>query len=144
MLLKFLSKYSMKFFTLLMVFTLSGICSYSQNLIGYKYLEIKKYMKDNYKELSFNNVTNSKFKYLKYTDSSDSQTMLFFLDSDSVCKSVRMICDFAIKEEKAREFNSEYKKIDDNRWIGSRDGKEFLIKINGEKWYYIITIEPEK
>jgi hypothetical protein len=144
MLLKFLSNYRKKFFTLLIASTLSGICSYGQNLIGYRYMEIKKYMKDNHKELSFNNVSNSKFKYLKYTDSSDSQTLLFFLNSDSVCRSVRMICNVTRKDEKAREFNSIYKKTDDNRWIESRDGKEYLIKIIGEKWYYIITIEPDK
>jgi hypothetical protein len=134
----------MKFFTLLTAFTLSGICSNSQNLIGYKYMDIKKYMKNNHKELSFNNVSNSKYKYLKYTDSSDSQTMLFFLSSDSVCESIRMICNATRKEEKAKEFNSKYKKTDDNRWIGSYDGKEFIIKINDEKWYYIITIAPDK
>jgi hypothetical protein len=85
-------------FALFSVLSLSVIRTNGQNLIGYKYMEIKKYMKENHKEMSFNNVSNSKFKYLKYSDSSDRQTLLFFLDSDSVCKSVRMICDFAVKE----------------------------------------------
>jgi hypothetical protein len=124
--------------------TMSGICSYSQNLIGYKYPDIKKYMKENHKEMSFNNVTNSTFKYLKYSDSSDSQTLLFFLNSDSVCRSVRMICDGRIKAQKAEEFNSSYKRSGENRWIDSHDGKDYLIEIKDEKWYYIITIEPDK
>jgi hypothetical protein len=144
MLLKFLSKYRMGVFALFSALSISGICTNGQNLIGYKYMEIKKYMKENHKEMSFNNVSNSKFMYLKYSDSSDRQTLLFFLDSDSVCKSVRMICDFTIKEEKAKEFNSIYKKTGDNRWLEKSNGKDYLIKINDEKWYYIITMEPDK
>jgi hypothetical protein len=134
----------MRSFILLAALTLSGSCTYGQNLIGHKYMEIKQYMKENHKEMSFNNVSNSKFKYLKYSDSSDRQTFLFFLNSDSVCKGVRIICDGTIKDEKVKEFNSIYKKTDDNRWIEKRDGKDYLIEIKDEKWYYIITMEPDK
>ncbi len=94
--------------------------------------------------MSFNNVTNSKFKYLKYSDSSDSQTLLFFLNPDSVCKSVRMICDVSIKAEKVKEFDLIYKKSCENSWIDKRDGKDYLIEIRDEKWSCIITIEPYK
>ena len=36
-------------------------------------------MKQNRKDMHFNNVKNSMFSYLKYENSSDSQTILFFL-----------------------------------------------------------------
>lgn len=144
MLLKFPSRYPVKVFTLFAALTVSGICTYSQNLIGYKYMEIRNFMNENYKEMSYNNVSNSKYKYLKYSDRSDSQTLLFFLNSDSVCTSVRMICDITIKEKKAKEFNSVYKKKGDNRWLETRNGNHYIIKIKDEEWYYTITMEPDK
>ena len=58
--------------------------------------------------MNFNNVVNSKFRYLKYSDNSENQTLLFFLNPDSVCKSVRMICDMSMKTRKIKEFNSHY------------------------------------
>jgi hypothetical protein len=134
----------MKIITLFVILILTGICAYGQNLIGYNDKEIKKYMKENHRDMSFNNVTNNKFKYLKYSDSGDSQTLLFFLNSDSVCKSVRIICDFRIKAEKVTEFDSIYKKSSENRWIDTRAGKDYLIEISDGKWSCIVTIVPDK
>jgi hypothetical protein len=101
-------------------------------------------MKENYIEMSLNNVTNNKFKYLKYSDSSESQTLLFFLNSDSVCQSVRLICDARIKADKVKEYNSIYENRGENRWIDTRNGKDYLIEIKDEQWSHIITIEPDK
>jgi hypothetical protein len=120
------------------------ICSYGQNLIGYKEKDIRIFMKENRREMNLNNVNNNRFKYLKYSDSSDSQTWLFFLNSDSVCKSVRIICDMGLKTEKVNELNSIYKVSGDNKWIDSQKGKDYLVELKDEKWSCIITIEPYK
>jgi hypothetical protein len=134
----------MKISTLFAVLFLTGICAYGQNLIGYNYQEIKKYMKENRKEMSFNNVSNSKFNYLKYSDSGDNQTLLFFLGPDSVCKSIRIICAVSIKAEKEKEFNAIYEKKGENRWIDKSKGKDYRILLMDEKWSSVITIEPDK
>jgi hypothetical protein len=134
----------MKIITLLAILIMTVNCTYGQNLIGYSDKEIRLYMNKNRREMNFINVTNRKFKYLKYSDSSDSQTLLFFLNPDSVCKSVRLICELSKKAEKVKEFNSIYKKSGENRWIDRRDGKEYLVEIREEKWSCIITIKPDK
>jgi hypothetical protein len=123
---------------------LTVICADGQNLVGYNERDIKRYMKENRSDMNFNNVANSKFRYLKYSDNSDSQTLLFFFNADSVCKSVRIICDVRIKDEKEKEFNSFYKKTTENTWIDKRNGKDYLIEMKYERWSWIITIEPEK
>jgi hypothetical protein len=115
-----------------------------QNLIGYKDADIRKYMKENRKDMSFNKVTNTRFIYLKYSDRFDSQTLLFFLDTDSVCRSIRIICDESIKAERIKEFNASYKPGGENRWIDSRNGKDYIIRVTDEKWSTIITMEPGK
>jgi hypothetical protein len=134
----------MKIIALFIFLLLPGIEAFSQNLIGYSDKEIKKYMRENRRDMNFNNVVNSKFHYLKYSDTGDRQTLLFFLNHDSVCMSIRMICDFRLKEEKVKEFDSIYKKSGENRWINERDGKDYLIEIKDEKWSCIISIEPDK
>lgn len=83
------------------------------------------------------------FSYLKYSDNSDSQTILFFLTPDSVCKAVRVICDSTLKPDKIKELDSTYKRISENKWVDTHDGKNYLIKFKDEEWCCSITIEPD-
>jgi hypothetical protein len=125
------------------VFLASGSL-FGQNLIGYEYGQIRSYMKENHKDMNFNPVVNSKFQYLKYTDNSDSRTILFFLNQDSVCKSVRLICDAETKAKKQKEYNSQYEKNGENKWISRQEGKSYDIEMKIEEWSCVITIEPGK
>jgi hypothetical protein len=134
----------MKIITLSVVLMLTCFYAQSQNLIGYKQKEILKYMKENRSDMNFNNVVNSQFSYLKYSDNSEKQTLLFFLSPDSVCKSVRIICDIDMKSQKVQEFNSQFMKRGKTQWIDKRNGKEYLIEIMDGKWSCVISIEQEK
>jgi len=115
-----------------------------QNLIGYKDPDIRKFMKENRKDMNIDKVTNSKFNYLKYSDNHESQTVLFFLNADSVCNSIRMICDEPTKAQKIKEFNEKYKSTGINKWIDSRAGKDYIIRVEDEPWSSIITIQAAK
>jgi hypothetical protein len=121
-------------------------CCYTcgQNLIGYKNNEIRKFMKDNRKDMNYDKVRNSLFSYLKYSDNFDRQTILFFLAPDSVCKSIRVICESTMKTEKIKELDTNFKRIADNSWVDDRNGKKYLITFKDEKWSCSITIVPEK
>jgi hypothetical protein len=134
----------MKILTLLAFIIVMGSVSYGQNLIGYNDYEIRKFMKENKRDMNFEKVKNNKFIYLKYSDNSESQTIIFFLSPDSVCKNVRIICDKGVKSEKVKEFNQLYKKNGDNKWIDRQGRKDYLIEIKDEKWSTVITIEPGK
>ena len=122
------------------------ICSYlqSQNLIGYKGKEILKYMKMNRSEMNYNNVVNSKFRYLKYSDSSENQTILFFLNADSVCRSIRIVCDKNMMPSKLKELNSQYVKTGEKKWIDKHGGKSYIIEMVEGNWSCVISIESEK
>jgi len=134
----------MKILTLSALFILICLNSHSQNLIGFNGKEIRKYMKENRHEMNYNSVVNSKYRYLKYSDNLESQTVLFFLNPDSVCKNVRIICDSSIKAQKVKEMNSLYGKKGENIWIEKRDGKEYLIQLSDGKWSSVISIEQKK
>jgi hypothetical protein len=101
-------------------------------------------MKMNRSEMNYNNVVNSKFSYLKYSDSSESQTILFFLSGDSVCRSVRIVCDKNLMPLKLKELNSQYVKNGDNKWIDKHGGKSYIIELKNGNWSCIISIESEK
>ena len=122
------------------------ICSYlpGQNLVGFKVKEILKYMKMNRSEMIYNNVVNNKFSYLKYSDNSENQTTLFFLNADSVCRSVRIVSDKSMKPLKMKELNSQYVKNGENRWIDKHGGKSYIIEMVEGNWSCIISIESEK
>lgn len=133
----------MKIIPLIILLIFYGITSFGQNLIGYNDADIKKYMQENHKEMNYNNVTNLSFKYLKYTDNTDRQTLLFFLNPDLVCYSIRLICDSSIREEKVKQFNSIYKISGENKWIDSRDGLDYFVELRAEKWSCVINIVPK-
>jgi hypothetical protein len=134
----------MKIVAPLIILLLTWISASGQNLIGYKEKDIRNYMKEKQADLNYNSVKNSKFKYLKYCDNSDTQTLLFFLNRDSVCNNIRIICNAGIKDEKTKEFDSLYEKNGENKWIEKRDGKNYSIEITDEKWSCIITIKQDK
>jgi hypothetical protein len=142
-LLRFLNLPFMKIILLIAFLTLSGFLK-GQNLVGYKDIEIRKYMKEYQGNMSFNKVKNDRYNYLKYTDNSDSQTLLFFLAADSTCMSIRIICDTGVKAEKVKEFNTIYNKKSENTWVDKRNSSDYLIEVKDEEWSSIITIKPLK
>jgi hypothetical protein len=134
----------MKIVTLSAALFLICICAESQNLIGLKEKEIQKYMKENRSDMNFNNVVNSKFSYLKYSDNLENQTILFFLNPDSICRSVRIICDVSMKSQKIKELNSVYTRNSENKWTDKRKGKNFAVEMMDGKWSCVISIESAK
>ena len=134
----------MKLITVLAALILTLFVSNGQNLIGYSADDINKYMSINRSEMSMENVINKSFRYLKYSDKYDTQTMLFFLNSDSVCTKIRMVCNNSIRNSKIKELDAAYSRIKENLWRDTRAGKNYLIKLNDEEWSFSITVEPDK
>lgn len=136
--------FNMRIFLFCTLFLVSSALLSGQNLIGLKYGEIRKYMRENNKDMSYNKVINNEFNYLKYSNQSDSQTVLFFLGADSVCKSIRIIMDQNFKAQKLKELDSAYRKIAVNKWMDSRNGKRYSIELKDEDWASVITISQLK
>ena len=134
----------MKTILLIPLIYLSILNCQSQNLVDLDARSIKKYMKENCKDMIYEKVANPRFSYLKYIDNTSRQTLLFFLGTDSVCKSQRMILDLTIRDERVKEFNSIYNRKGDNRWTELRNGKNYLIEIRDETWNSVVTILPDK
>jgi hypothetical protein len=125
------------------VVLLTGLNLNSQNLIGYKAVDLKKYMSENRSDMNLDKVNNKSFSYFKYSDKYDAQTILFFLTPDSVCKNIRIVCNNSIMDAKIKELDSAYLKSDKNTWIDKREGKSYRVRLVDDDWSFSITIEPE-
>ncbi|MGD0341011.1 MAG: hypothetical protein ABSA76_04815 [Bacteroidales bacterium] len=101
-------------------------------------------MKKNNRDMTLENVVNDMYSYLKYTDVNDTQTLLFFLNADSVCNGISLVCDRATRNEKIREFNSGYLIIAENKWIDTLGRRRSIIRLDDNPWSSHFTIEPEK
>jgi hypothetical protein len=134
----------MKIITLSVALILTCIYAHSQNLIGYREKEIRKYMKENRSDMNYNTVINSRYNYLKYSDNQENQTVLFFLTPDSVCRSVRIICDISLKPKKVKELNAQYVKNGENKWIDKQKGKDYFLEMTDGKWSCVVSIESKK
>lgn len=112
------------------------------NLIGYSEEEIKQYMEENEKGFVFQSFTNnSTFKYLKYTDRRETQTILFFLDSELKCKLVRLVCEMSLKSSKLKELDSQYSKAGENIWKEVKNGISYIIELREEETTFNINIQ---
>jgi hypothetical protein len=121
---------------------LISINLHGQNLIGYSEKDVRQFMTDNQKEMTFQSfINNSTFKYLKYSNSDETITLLFFLNEQSICKSVRFVCDKSLKIEKTKELDSKYPKIGENQWAETKNGKKYLIEMKEEDWSFNVTIK---
>ena len=124
-------------FCIVSVLLISCINLNGQNLIGYKVNDLKKYMREKEKEFIYQSMTyNPTFKYLKYQDMNEAQTILFFLTADSVCKGVRLIGDKSLQPEKIKELNAKYTRTGNNTWSETRNGVNYLIELKEEDWSF--------
>ena len=113
----------------------------AQNLLGYKLRDIKKYMRENQKTMSFQGLTfNNTFKYAKFADREGNQTTLFFLTADTVCKGIRIICDKNMKADILKELDTKYSKVGTNKWSENRGDRTYLIELREEEFTLSVTI----
>lgn len=134
----------MKLVLFMSVLLFGSLTGKSQNLVGYNADDIREYMKSNRSDMNIEKVNNKSFRYLKYSDKYDTQTMLFFLNADSICQNIRIVCNSSIRDAKITELDSSFSKSGKNRWTDSRSGKSYYIRLDDDEWSFTITIEPEK
>ena len=76
----------------------------------------------------------------------DIRQCFFFLSDDSVCRSVRLVCDKSLKNKKIAELNSVYKPGGENQWEEEKKGQKYLIDLKEEEGTFniSISIKPSK
>ncbi len=119
---------------------LTGTMLFSQNLINRTESEIKTIMKEQYKDFRLNTSTrNPSYRYLKYENHSNSETLLFFLSEEGVCTYYKYMGDYALYGSKIAELNRKYKKTGKNTWLEELEGEKYSIELNKGEWFFTLT-----
>jgi len=115
-----------------------------QNLLGYKAAKIEKYIASNYENLvKEENSKNEYYRYLKYTDgTAGTSTFYFFLSENNKCTSIKSMHIHSMKDKVIKELDELYTRTGENTWSDSKKGKEAVIKLLNEEWYFTISFEP--
>ena len=75
---------------------------------------------------------------LKFYDSKNDRSLVFFFDEKNNCKYYKLIEDIEEYETKVEELNKLFKATGNNKWTGSNNG--ITVNVSVEKSDYIMTI----
>lgn len=136
----------MKKIIVLLLIATSSLNVLGQNFVGKHKLEIKKEMKENYKDFYFSKEVLGKSNFVKYEDFDGYKTLLFVLNEDGYCKYQMLMCDYGLLKSTIDQLNQNFEYKEDLAWYDYKSGKEnFVIKIKKEEWYFsVITKKLEE
>lgn len=136
----------MKKIIVLLLIVVSSLNVLSQNFVGKHKLQIKKEMKENYKDFYFSKEVMSKNSFIKFEDFDGYQTFLFVLDDEGYCKYQMLMCDYSLLKTKIDDLNKTYEYQGELVWHDFISGNQnFVIRIKKEEWYFsIITRKLEE
>lgn len=127
--------------TLFLTFSLAGVSS-SQHLIGLHKDDIIVLMKENQPDFKMDNSTvNKLYKYLKFVDNINEQTLLIFLDENDRCTFSKLMSDYSNLDDALNDLNKNYKTVKVNEWIYSIDGVNYSVTLAEEEWFFTILVK---
>ena len=130
--------------TLLFSLVLMGVGN-SQHFIGMHKDEIMKEMKQVMPDFKIDNSTvNKLYKYLKYVDDINEQTLLIFLDENDRCTFSKLMSDYSNLDDAIKKLNNKYKKVKQNEWVYSLEKVSYSVILKEEEWFFTIETKKKK
>jgi hypothetical protein len=128
------------------ILLLANLSMYCQHIIGLHKdqlgTEIGKFYPNFIQDHSSVNTT---YKYLKYIDKTNEQTLLVFLTDNDCCKSTKLISDYSNILEVKNSLAKNYKQAGKDKWIYKYNGEVYSIILKREKWFFsVFTAKKEK
>ncbi len=112
----------------------------AQHFIGLHKDDVIKLMRETYREFyNDNSFTNKHFNYLKFLDNTGSQTWLFFLSEDDICKYHKRMVDYAYMNEIIAELNSRGMKTGTDEWEYMNMGKSYTVSLTRDEWFFTVV-----
>lgn len=111
--------------------------------IGLEKSEIIEKMKDDKPDFSKAKVINKAYNYLKYQDSFGEQTILFFLNDNDVCTSVKLMSHYVFLGEEVGRLNQKYDQAGDNVWKYKDDGEEYTLELEKGQWFFSVLTKKK-
>lgn len=118
---------------------------FSQNYIGKHKDDVQELMKTHMNDFHLDNSTvNKVYKYLKYVDKYNEQTLLYFLDEKDFCTSSKLMGDYSVIDAVIEKLDNNYKKIDDNNWEYMDERQEYTVNLEEGEWFFTIRTKKKE
>ncbi len=113
----------------------------AQHFIGLQKDEIRTLMQKSFPGYRPDNSTvNTHYNYLKFVNPVTEQTMLFFMTEDQGCSYVRWISDYSNLSDMTGMLDRNYTRVDNSTWKYSQRGKQYLVTLEQQQWYFTVNI----
>lgn len=133
-----------KYILILLLAAVPWFKVHNQNYIGLHKDELIQLMKTSQKSFKLNtDAVNNKYKYLKYEDKINEQTMLFFLSEDDYCTYVRLMCDYMNLNIVIDSLDKKYTRTNQYKWTYRENGKTFDVDLEKGEWYFTVSIKKK-
>ena len=130
----------MKNLVFVLLLLIASIVAEGQNYIGAHKLQIKKEMKENYKDFYFSKEVMGKNNFIKFEDYDGFKTILFVLDEEGYCTYSVLMCDYAFLKETVDSLNQHYEYKNDLTWVDYFTGKDnYQIKLKKKEWFFSVV-----
>lgn len=135
----------MRRFFVTSLFVVLSLAVGAQHLIGLNKEQVKAGVKQHYKKFSLDeSAINRTFKYMKFVEWNDDQTLLVFLDENDISTWTKFMSDYKYFDTELEKLNSCYKKTSENTWEYFAGGRVFEVKLEKGEWFFTVTTKPKK
>jgi len=116
-----------------------------QQLIGLHKKEVIEQVKILYPDFKQETgFVNKAYKYLKFYDRYNEQTLLCFLSEDDYCIRTQLHSDYSNKPKVIEELNERFTKIDDKSWSYREGFKIYKVELKESEWYFSVITREKK
>lgn len=116
----------------------------AQHLIGLEKNQVVAIVRKEMKGFSQDHSTrNQEFNYLRYLNSSGTETLFIFLDENNFSVSTRMVCDYSEMDFMLADLNRKYRKKGENEWEYTFQNESFTVILEKKEWYFTVSIKKK-
>ncbi|HQH41041.1 MAG TPA: hypothetical protein PLC81_01275 [Bacteroidales bacterium] len=100
------------------------------------------------KEMRFflpdNSGKNDMYRYLKFVDKINEETLYCFLSEKDICTSTRLISDYSNLQKRLEWLGKNCKKQNDSTWYYIRDGRKYQTVLRKEEWFFVLITKSSE
>jgi hypothetical protein len=127
------------------ILTSFGSMLEGQHLVGLHKKDVIGQVKVHYPDFKQETgFVNKAYKYLKFYDRYNEQTLLCFLSEDDYCTRTQLHSDYSNKPGIVEKLNRRYTKVDDNTWNYSEGFKIYEVVLKESEWYFSVITREKK
>ena len=115
--------------------------AYAQNYIGMDKESVLETVKEKRPDFIQCKVINKSYNYLKFQDSLGEQTMLFFINDEEKCTSVKLMSHYVYLGQEIADLNKNYESVGNNQWKYSDGGQDYIVELDKGQWFFSIIIK---